>query len=581
MKDLLAIFSYFKPFRRDLILAVVLIFVECIFEMVIPLFMRDIVDIGVPAHDTWYLLHQGAKMGLCALLALITGLWYARFAAKAANGFGAALREAAYEKLQDYSFENLDRFSTASLVTRLTTDITVMQNAVNTGLRPLARSPVMLVMGIGLSFAIDPSLSVVFFLCAPVLAIALFLIIRRVGPLYHNQQAAVDHLNGRIQENLTAIRAIKAFVREKWEAAQFEQVNEELSRASQSTFRLAVLNLPIFQAVMYTGAVCILWHGGHRILVGTMSVGDLTAFLSYVLQVFNSIMLFSNVFLMLSRSLASAQRVREVLDETPAIQNPAHPETCVADGSIDFQDVSFRYQKTAKKDALSHITLHIPAGATVGILGGTGSAKSTLVQLIARLYDATEGTVLVGGKDVKSYDLGVLRDAVAIVLQKNLLFSGTIRENLLWGDPHATDEQLWAACRAAAADEFLEKMPQGLDTDLGQSGVNVSGGQKQRLCIARALLKHPKILIFDDSTSAVDTATEKRIRQALASFTNVTKLIIAQRISSVQGADFLVLLEDGHIHAIGDHETLLRYDPIYQEIYASQQKGDKSDGKSV
>lgn len=581
MQDLKHIFSYLKPYRRDLFLAIALIFVECVFEMIIPMLMSDLVDQGIPSHDMQVVMLQGSKMIACAVLALITGLLYARFAARAANGFAAALREAEYRKLQQFDFANLDHFSTPSLVTRMTTDVTVMLNAIATGLRPLVRSPVMLFMGIGMAFLLNVRLTVVFLITVPVLSVILAWIVTKVSPLYDHQQSAVDHLNGRVQEALTAIRVIKAFVRGDYENQQFETVNDELAAASTSTFRYAVLNQPAFQAVMYTAIVCIMWYGGSFILVGGMTVGELTAFLSYVLQVLNSVMMFSGVFLQLTRSLTSARRICAVLEEQPALAAPASPVTTVADGSIDFTDVSFKYSASAAKDALSHVTLHIPSGATVGIIGGTGSAKTTLVQLIPRLYDATSGTVQVGGQDVRRYDLSALRDAVGIVLQKNLLFSGTIRENLRWGCPDADDEALWAACRAACADEFLTRMPDGLDTDMGQGGVNVSGGQKQRLCIARTLLKHPKVLIFDDSTSAVDTATEGRIRRALAALPGVTKLIIAQRITSVMDADMIVILDDGKVHAVGTHQDLLAHDTIYQEIYTSQMKGDDTDGQSI
>ena len=581
MKDLKHIFSYLKPYRRDLFLAIFLVFVECVFEMLIPLLMTDMVDIGVANHDIAFLLQQGGKMVLCAVLALVTGLLYARYAARAAYGFGAELRQAEYRRLQDYAFSNLDRFSTPSLVTRMTTDVTVMQNAVNAGLRPLVRSPVMLFMGIGLAFFLNPSLALVFVLTAPILGIILALIVHKVSPLYRRQQQAVDHVNGRLQESFTAIRAIKAFVRSSYETEQFSKVNDELTDASRDTFRHAVLNLPAFQAVMYTAIVLILWQGGKQMLVGGMLVGDLTAFLSYVLQVMNSLMMISNVFLLLTRSLASARRIREVLEEVPALTDAAAPVGPVPNGEIDFEDVSFQYVQGAQTYALSHVNLHIPAGATVGILGGTGAAKTTLVQLIPRLYDATLGTVRVDGHDVRDYDLGTLRDAVGIVLQKNVLFSGTIRDNLRWGDPDADDDTLWQACRMACADEFLSRMPDGLDTDLGQGGVNVSGGQKQRLCIARTLLKRPKVLIFDDSTSAVDTATEASIRRALSSLSDVTKIIIAQRVTSVMQADQIILLEDGRVHAVGTHDQLLRSDPIYQEIYASQMKGGQNDGQAL
>lgn len=578
MRDLKKIFSYAKPYRKDFLMAVILICIETVFEMIIPLLMTDIVDVGVPSRDIGVLMFQGGKMAICAALSLISGLLYARFAAAAAYGFGAVLRLAQYEKLQDYAFSNLDHFSAPSLVTRMTTDVTVMQNAVSGGLRPLVRSPIMLGLGIAMAFMLNAKLAFVFVFTAPVLGLILALIVHKVSPLYNRQQTAVDHVNGHVQETFTAIRAVKAFVRGDYETEQFEEVNNELAEASRNTFRHAVLNLPAFQAVMYTAVVLLMWNGGNYILQGSMSVGELTAFLSYVLQVMNSLMLISNVFLMLTRSLASAKRISEILEEPVDLKSPADPVLSVPHGGIRFENVSFKYDKGARKDALSHVNLDIRPGETVGIIGGTGSAKSTLVQLIPRLYDATEGNVFVGGHNVREYDLAVLRDAVGIVLQKNVLFSGTVRENLLWGNSGADDEALWDACRKACADEFLGQMPKGLDTDLGQGGVNVSGGQKQRLCIARTLLKKPKVLIFDDSTSAVDTATESKIRHALKSLTDVTKIIIAQRVTSVMNADRIIILEDGRIHASGTHRELLSSDSIYQEIYESQMKAQKSSG---
>ena len=578
MKEFRRLLSYLGPYRRDMAIGALLVFIETVFELVIPVLMADLIDVGVENRDLAYIVGKGVQMGACALLALATGLLYARFAARAAYGWGARVREAQYEKVQSYAFSNLDRFETASLVTRMTTDVTVLQNAVNGGLRPLVRSPVMLLMGLGLSFWMNARLALIFLVCAPVLGLILFCVVRKVAPMYGRLQKAVDRLNNVVQEGLTAIRAVKAFVRGEYQEEKFRSVNEELMATSQRTFHLAVLNLPAFQFTMYTAIALILWFGGGMILDGGLQVGELTGFLSYVLQVMNSFMMISNVFLLLTRSLASAHRIAEVLDEDVVLTSPDDPIRTVPDGSVDFEGVSFKYHAGAREYALSGVDLHIKAGQTVGILGGTGSAKTTLVQLIPRLYDATEGAVKVGGHDVRDYDLTALRDAVGIVLQKNVLFSGTVRENLRWGDLTASDEELWAACRAACADEFLERMPGGLDADLGQGGVNVSGGQKQRLCIARALLKKPKILIFDDSTSAVDTATEGKIRSALAKLTGVTKIIIAQRVTSVMHTDLIVILEDGRIHAAGTHAQLLAGDPIYQEIYASQMKGGEDHG---
>ena len=574
MKDFKRLLSHLGTYRRDLIIGALLVVVETGFELIIPVLMADLIDVGVQARDFNYIIQKGVQMGLCAVLALITGLMYARFAARSAYGWGANIRLAQYEKVQQYAFSNLDRFETSSLVTRMTTDVTVLQNAVNGGLRPMVRGPVMLVMGLGLSFWMNARLALIFVVCAPVLALILFFVVNRVAPMYGRLQKAMDGLNNMVQEWLTGIRAVKAFVRGSYEEEKFQGVNVELMQTSQRTFHFAVLNLPAFQFTLYSATVLLLWFGGDMILRGKLQVGELTGFLSYVLQVMNSFMMISNVFLLLTRSLASAHRIAQVLDEESALTSPAQAVKEVRDGRVDFENVSFRYRAEAEADALSGVNLHIAAGQTVGIMGGTGSAKTTLVQLIPRLYDVTEGSVKVGGRDVRQYDLAALRDAVGIVLQKNVLFSGTVRENLQWGNPQADDEALWAACRAACADEFLQRMPGGLDADLGQGGVNVSGGQKQRLCIARALLKNPKVLIFDDSTSAVDTATEGKIRAALARLSGVTKIIIAQRVTSVMNADLIVILEDGRVHATGTHRQLLAEDPIYQEIYASQMKGE-------
>lgn len=581
MKDIKRLLAYCGPYRVDMILGMLLVMVETGFELVIPVMIADLIDVGVANWDVDYIVAKGIQMGICALLALATGLLYARFAARAAYGWGARIREAEYAKVQEYAFANLDRYSVSSLITRMTTDVTVLQNTINGGFRPLVRGPFMLVMGVGLSFWMNARLAVIFLVCTPVLGFVLWQIVRRAAPMYTRLQETVDRLNSVVQEGLTAIRAVKAFVRGEYEEEKFREVNTDLMETSRSTFRLAVLNLPAFQATMYTAVVCLLWFGGNMIRAGNLAVGDLTGFLSYVLQVMNSLMMIANVFLMLTRSLASARRICQVLDEEVALVSPESGQTQVRDGSVDFENVSFKYREDAKEYALRDVTLHIPAGQTVGILGGTGSSKTTLVQLIPRLYDATQGRVMVGGIDVRDYDLAALRSRVGIILQKNLLFSGTVRDNLKWGNPEAEDETLWAACRAACADEFLMRMPKGLDTDLGQGANNLSGGQKQRLCIARALLCDAKILIFDDSTSAVDTATEKKIRQALGKLTDVTKLIIAQRITSVIHTDQIVILEDGRIHAVGTHRELLESDPIYQEIYHSQMKGGGDDGETV
>lgn len=574
MRDLKRLLHYLGPYRRDMVIGALLVVIETGFELVIPILMADLIDVGIAARDMPYILHKGIEMMICALLALVTGLLYARFAARAAYGWGARIREAQFERIQNYAFSNLDHFETSSLITRMTTDVTVLQNAINGGFRPMVRGPVMLVMGIALSFWMDPSLALVFVLCAPVLGTILFYIVHKIAPKYHLLQKAVDRLNNTVQEGLTAIRAVKAFVRGDYEKEKFAQVNKTLMDTSQNTFSYAVLNLPAFQLTLYLAVILIMWFGGDMILHGTLQVGDLTGFLSYVFQIMNSMMMISNVFLLLTRSLASAHRIGEVLDEKIVLTSPENGVTEIPDGSVAFDHVSFKYNSKAREYALYDVSLQIKPGQTVGILGGTGSAKSTLIQLIPRLYDATEGVVKVGGRDVRTYDLAALRDAVGIVLQKNVLFSGTVRENLLWGNSKADDAALWEACRAACADEFLARMPDGLDTVLEQGGVNVSGGQKQRLCIARTLLKHPKVLIFDDSTSAVDTATEGDIRAALAKLTDVTKIIIAQRIISVIGTDQIIVMDDGRVHAAGTHAQLLESDPIYQEIYASQMKGE-------
>lgn len=578
MKDMKRLFGYMGPYKKDMILGALFVMIETGFELFIPIMISNLIDIGVANHDVNYIYVKGVQMALLALGALVTGLLYAHFSAKASYGWGAEIRKAEYARVQQYAFSNLDHFVTSSLITRMTTDVNVLQNMIISGFRPITRGPSLLIMGIGLSFYMNPKLAFVFVVCTPILAIILFLIVRKVAPMYTRLQSIMDRLNQVVQENLTAIRAVKAFVRDEYEEDKFEEVNRDMAKSSETTFHYAVLNLPAFQGIMYTTIVMILRFGGNMILKSELAVGNLTGFLSYVMQVINSLMMLANVFLLLTRSLASAHRIAEILDEDIVLTLPENGIKEVKDGSIDFNAVSFKYRVDAREYALENVNLHIPAGQTIGVIGTTGSAKTTLVQLIPRLYDATKGTVRVGGVDVRDYDLTALRDSVNITLQKNVLFSGTVRDNLKWGNPDADDETIWAACRAACADEFLNRMPKGLDTMLEQGGNNLSGGQKQRLCIARALLGKAKILIFDDSTSAVDTATEKKIRKALASYQDVTKIIIAQRITSVMNTDQIVILDDGKIHKVGTHKDLLANDSIYQEIYASQMKGGDSDG---
>ena len=571
MNDLRLIFRYGKPYRRDLWAAAGLIFIECIFEMVILVLMSTLVDEGVPSHNMAIILRQGGLMALCAVLALITGLLYARYAARFANGFAAELRLAEYAAVQKFDFANLDHFSSASLVTRMTTDATVLLNAINAGLRPFVRSPVMLAMGLGMAFLLSPKLTIVFLITTPILTILLTLIVCKVGPLYGRQQSAVDHLNSRIQESLTAIRAIKAFVRGDYENEQFNAVNTELSDASTETFRYAVLNLPAFQAVMYTAIVCIMWYGGNFILTDRMTVGELTAFLSYVLQVLNSVMMFSGVFLQLTRSLTSARRIRAVLEEQPALATPDDPVAAVADGSIDFADVSFKYSAAAARDALSHVTLHIPAGATVGIIGGTGSGKSTLVNLVPNFYSATKGQVLIDGVNADEYDRAALLSAVSVVPQKAVLFEGTIRSNLLMGNPNASEAELFSALETAQAAEIVRTKPHGIDEPVLRGGSNFSGGQKQRLSIARALVHGGRILILDDSASALDFATDAKLRAAIRKLSPApTTFIVSQRAASVMFADFIIVLDEGRAVGQGTHEELLRNCAVYREIYASQ-----------
>ena len=567
------LWPYAKKYQRYFLLACACIIGETVFELVIPVLMANIIDVGVANKDTNYIVIQGILMVVCACIAYVLGVLYARFAATAGQGFGAELRKDEFEKVQNFSFANTDHFSTSSLITRLTSDVIIIQNAICNGIRPLVRAPFMLLLALFFTFTINAKLALIFLVSTPILGIGLFVIVRKVGPLFKFMQSSMDNINTIVQENLNAMRVVKSYVREGYESEKFEGMNENLRENSEKAFRTSVWNMPLFQYVMYLTIVSILFFGGQMILAGTMKVGELTGFLSYVMQILNALMMISNVFLMLTRSIASCERIIEVLDEVPDIHDPQNTSEIVENGTIDFHHVYFKYKSTAKEYVLTDIDLHIPAGSTIGILGGTGSAKTSLVQLIPRLYDVSEGEVLVDGRNVKNYSVEHLRDSVGMVLQKNTLFSGTIKENLLWGNKNASDEDIEWACHIACVDEFIKNFPEGYQTDMGQGGVNVSGGQKQRLCIARALLKKPKVLILDDSTSAVDTATEASIREGLASLKDTTKIIIAQRVSSVQHADQIVILEDGHIHAVGTHDELLAHDHIYQDIYYSQLEG--------
>ena len=568
------IFSYSGQYRKYLVFAALCITAESLFELVIPLIMADIVDIGVASGDRAYIFRQGGIMILAALAALLLGIGSARFSAIAGQGIGANLREAEYAKLQQFSFANVDHFQQSSLVTRMTSDVTNIQNSISSGMRPACRGPVMLVAATAVAFSLNRELALVFLVALPVLAVCLWLIITNVRPLYAKMQEAIDLVNRIIQENLTAVRVVKAYVRGEYEIGKFNEVNTNLQTQSERAFRLAMTNMAAMQFVMYGTILSILWFGGKMINTGGMQVGELTGFLSYVLQILNSLMMISNIFLMLTRSLASGKRILEIMDEEIDIREDEAEDIEVKRGDIEFRHVYFKYKKDAAEYVLSDINLHIGAGQTVGIVGQTGSAKTTLVQLIPRLYDITSGELLIDGVPVRKYPLKHLRDSIAMVLQNNTLFSGTLRENLLWGDKDATQEEIGEACRIAGADEFIDRLEKGYDTEMGQGGVNVSGGQKQRLCIARAILKNPKVLILDDSTSAVDTATEARIRERLAQkLPHMTKIIIAQRISSVRHADQIIVLEDGKVRGVGTHEELLADNKIYQEIYDSQKEG--------
>lgn len=566
---------FIQKYKRDTILAPLTVIVEVLLEITIPVLMSRIVDVGIPNKDIAYVVKVGTLMVVIAICSLVCGALSGTFAARASAGFSSELRKALFFKIQDYSFANIDKFSTASLITRLTSDVTNTQNAFMMIIRMLVRAPVMLVSATLMALSINSSLVSVFLVAIPILAVALTVIATSTYPRFMAMLKKYDGMNSSVQENLRAIRVVKSFVRATYEKSRFKIAVDELVEASLRAERIVIWNMPIMQLTMYGCIISILWFGGNMIIGGTLLTGELISFISYVTQILMSLMMISMVFINIVMSRASVARIIEVIDEDIDITD-GHVEGDIQpqDGSISFQDVCFRYGTASEEDIISHINLDIKSGETIGIIGGTGSAKSTLVQLIPRLYDVTNGKILVGGHDVRNYKLETLRGAVGMVLQKNVLFSGTIRDNLKWGNPDATDAQVEEAAQAAQADSFIKSFPDGYDTWLGQSGVNVSGGQKQRLCIARALLKHPKIIILDDSTSALDTATDSKIRQAFnVELKDTTTIIIAQRVTSVCDADRIIVLDDGHINGIGTHEELLANNDIYREVYNSQQKG--------
>ena len=575
---LLTLIKQTKGYRIPSLLSPLLILVEVIIEVQIPFMMADMVNeviLNGANADMSYVVTQGLKMIGMALISLVSGAGAARFAAKAGMGFGSNLRSAIFAKIQDFSFGNIDRFSTPSLITRMTSDINTIQMAYTMIVRIVIRSPLMFAMAFSKAITINKELSTVFVIGVPILVVMLGTMAAFALPRFKKLMKKVDGLNSSVQETLISIRVIKAFVRATHEKEKFQLSNDELRDASIAAEKILILSNPIMQITVYSCTIAILWFGGKLVIGGGMLAGDLSAFMTYINQILMSLMMISMIFAMAIMSRASLTRVAEVIAEKPDISDKgADPELAVANGDIDMENVCFKYKKNGKKNVIDNINLHIKSGETIGIIGGTGSAKTTLVQMIPRLYDVTEGVVKVGGRPVADYTLKNLRDAVAMVLQVNLLFSGTIEENLRWGNENATMEEIQNACKIAQAHEFIESFPDGYQTDLSQGGVNLSGGQKQRLCIARALLKSPKVLILDDSTSAVDTATDAKIREGFkANHGDVTTLIVAQRISSVEHADRIIVLDDGKINAIGSHEELLGTNEIYTEVYKSQQEG--------
>lgn len=569
-----------REYKTSSLLAPLFVTCEVILEVIIPMLMANLIDFGIEAGNMQYILKMGLALIICCIVSLTFGALSGKYAAVASAGFAKNLREDMYNKVQEYSFSNIDKFSTASIVTRLTTDITNIQNAYMMSIRVAVRCPIMLIFALFMAFQINSHLAPIFVIAIPILAIGLVIIISNAKRIFERVFRTYDKLNNVVQENLHGIRVVKSFVREDHETEKFCSVSKEIYQDFSKAEKILAFNAPLMQFCAYGCMLLISWLGaklivasGNNPAVG-MTTGDLTSMFSYTMQILMSLMMFSMVFVMITISYASMERAEEILDEKSDLHNPENPVYEVKDGSIEFDHVNFVYGKNADKLCLDNVNLKIPSGATVGIIGGTGSSKSTLVQLIPRLYDATEGAVKVGGRDVREYDIESLREEVAMVLQKNVLFSGTIKDNLRWGKEDATDEEMRHVCQLAQADEFIQTFPDGYDTYIEQGGTNVSGGQKQRLCIARALLKKPKILILDDSTSAVDTKTDALIRMAFRKeIPNTTKIIIAQRISSVEDADLILVLDDGKINGMGTHEELLANNEIYREVYESQQKG--------
>ena len=561
-----------REYKRDSILTPLFMMGEVVMEVIITYLLADLIDLGVTAGNLSYTVKQGLLLVGCALVSLLFGALSGRFAAVASTGFARNLREDMYYNVQRFSFANIDKFSTAGLVTRLTTDVVNVQHAYMMLIRIAVRSPLMLIFSLIMSFRINPRIAMVFVYAIPVLAIGIYIIMSNAHPIFERVFHTYDKLNSVVQENLRGIRVVKAFVREDHEKKKFTDVSGSIFNDFSRAQKIVAFNMPLMQACMYGCTLIASWLGANMIVSRTMTTGQLMSILTYAAGILSSLMMLSMVFMMMVISRASAERIVEVLNEQPTITNPENPLYEVADGSIEFKDVSFRYGKG--RNCLTDIDLSIKSGETIGIIGGTGSGKTSLVQLIPRLYDAGEGQVLVGGRDVREYDLEALRSAVSMVLQKNELFSGTVAENLRWGNEDATLEEMQRVCRVAQADGFVSAMADGYDSEVEQGGANFSGGQKQRLCIARALLKKPRILILDDSTSAVDTATDASIRAALRSeMAEVTKLIIAQRISSVQDADRIIVMDNGRIADFGTHDELMERCPIYIEVYQSQQKG--------